>query len=372
MFDTAVRPLVLVWEVTRACDLACDHCRADADPARHPDELTTEEGRGLLADAARFGPGQPVVLSGGDPLKREDLVELVAHGADLGLRMGLTPSGTASVTRERLAALADAGLSRLALSLDGGSAATHDAFRGEDGSFAETVAAADAAADVGLDMQVNTTVCARTVDDLPSVADRVAELGATRWVLFFLVPVGRGRELEAVSPERADEVLRWAADLDRGFAVSTTEAPQLRRVQLELDGESPPTPTGRGGSDGDDDPPSSPARPNALAGDGFAFVNHVGDVTPSGFLPQPVGNVREDDLVELYRSNELFESLRDRSALTGKCGACEYRHACGGSRSRANATAGDPLASDPLCPYVPDGYDGPLPWDGSSSATSVE
>ncbi|MFB6125983.1 MAG: TIGR04053 family radical SAM/SPASM domain-containing protein [Halolamina sp.] len=361
MFDTDERPLALVWEVTRACELACDHCRAEATPSRHPDELTTAEGKALLDDVARFGDGQPVVLSGGDPLKRDDLVELVDHGDDLGLRVGLTPSGTASITRERLSRLADAGLARFALSLDGPTAEAHDAFRGESGSFAETVAAAADAAAVGLDLQVNTTVCGRTVEELPELAETVADVGATRWVLFFLVPVGRGRRLDGLSPGRADEVLSWADDLDRDFAVSTTEAPQFRRVKLARAGREPPTPDGEGDANG---PGRRPVRPNVLAGDGFMFINHVGDVTPSGFLPKRVGNVREDDPVALYREADLFRSLRDREALSGKCGACEYRWVCGGSRSRAFAATGDPLGSDPLCPYVPEGYDGPLPWEG--------
>ncbi|MEM4782495.1 MAG: radical SAM protein, partial [Halalkalicoccus sp.] len=200
--DTAERPLVLIWEVTQACALACDHCRADAHPERHPEELTTAEGKALLEDARGFGEGQLVVLSGGDPLTRDDLLELIEYGDALGLRMTITPSGTRSLTEERIDELADAGIRRMALSLDGASAASHDAFRGEE-SFAETVAAADAARDRGLPLQVNTTVCAATVEELPGIRDLVADLGAVLWSVFFLVPVGRGRLLDPVDPERA-------------------------------------------------------------------------------------------------------------------------------------------------------------------------
>ncbi|MFC5134508.1 MULTISPECIES: radical SAM protein [Haloferacaceae] len=347
--DTDRRPLVLVWEVTQACELACRHCRADARPARDPDELTTEEGKRLLREAADFGDGQLVVLSGGDPLAREDLLELVEYGTDLGNRMTVTPSGTRSLTPDRVRELADAGVRRMALSLDGATVGSHDAFRGE-ASFADTVAAAEAARDAGLPLQINTTVCAETVDELPAIRDRVRELGAVLWSVFFLVPVGRGRVLDPVSPERAEAVMEWLHGVDEAeqFGVKTTEAPFYRRVGIR------------------NDRADAARRGGITAGRGFAFVSHVGEVYPSGFLPESAGNVRERSVVDVYRNADLFADLRDPGKLTGKCGACEFKHVCGGSRSRAYAHAGDPLASDPLCPYVPEGYDGPLPGDGGS------
>ena len=351
--DTDERPFVLIWETTRACELACNHCRANANPERCPDELGTSEAKRLLDDAARFGDGQIVVLSGGDPMKREDLVELVEYGTERGLRMTLTPSGTAALTEENIAALADAGLRRMALSIDAPRDA-HDRFRGEVGSYERTERAAAAAREVGIPIQINTTVCASTVETLPEVRDIVAELGAVLWSVFFLVPVGRGELLEGLSPERAESVLEWLHDTSESvpFGIKTTEAPSYRRVALQRQGSATDAPsTDRIGRRG-----------GIIAGDGFAFVSHTGELYPSGFLPKPAGTVTENDLVSLYRNAELFESLRDRSRLDGKCGACEYRHVCGGSRSRAFATAGDPLASDPLCAYVPDGYDGSLPW----------
>ncbi|ADE02283.1 TIGR04053 family radical SAM/SPASM domain-containing protein [Haloferax volcanii] len=356
--DTSRRPFVLIWEVTQACDLACDHCRADATPARHPDELTTAEGKRLLDQAREFGPGQLVVLSGGDPLARSDLVDLVEYGTDMGLRMTLTPSGTSSLTSETVAALLDAGVKRMALSLDGATAASHDAFRGEDGSFDQTVAAARAAREAGLPLQINTTVCAQTVDELPALCDLVADLGAVLWSVFFLVPVGRGRVLDPISPERAERVMEWLTEVseDAPFGVKTTEAPHYRRVAIQRR------------RDASDAPPTDGIgrRLGITAGDGFAFVSHTGDLFPSGFLPATAGNVRDGGLVERYRESDLFRSLRDRDALGGKCGACEFRHVCGGSRSRAYAHTGDPLASDPLCGYVPADYDGPIP--GTRSA----
>jgi len=361
--DTGERPVVLIWEVTQACDLACKHCRAEARPERHPDELTTAEGKRLLDEARRFGEGQLVVLSGGDPLYRDDTLDLVEYGVERGLEMTLTPSGTESLTDERVRALADAGLRRLAVSLDGGSAEAHDAFRKEAGSFASTLAAARAARDAGLPLQVNTTVCAETVDELPAIRDLVADLGAALWSVFFLVPVGRGRVLDPVTPDRAERVMGWLADVAREapFGVKTTEAPHYRRVALQRREERNAT----GGSVGS--PPEGVGRRTGVtAGDGFAFVSHVGDVYPSGFLPETAGNVRKRSVVDIYRESSLFERLRDPDALGGKCGACEYRRLCGGSRSRAYAHTGDPLASDPLCAYVPDGYEG----DGPGRARS--
>jgi radical SAM protein with 4Fe4S-binding SPASM domain len=393
MFDTSERPVVLIWEVTQACELACDHCRADAGRGRHPDELTTAEGRALLDEAAtEFGEGQVVVLSGGDPLKRPDLPELVDYGTDRGLRMSLTPSGTQSLTPDRVRDLADAGLSRMALSFDGGRPETHDGFRGESGSYADTVRAAEAAREAGISLQINTTVCAETVDDLPAIRDLVADLGAIRWSVFFLVPVGRGATLDPVPPMQADAVMEWLARVedDASFAVKTTEAPQYRRVKQQVeppagavggddrDGSGRPTgpPPGVGGDGSRGSPPGvgesgaktgdtggpppgvATGRPSVLAGDGFAFVSHVGEVYPSGFLPKSAGNVRESSVAERYRESDLFTALRDREKLRGKCGACEFRAVCGGSRSRAYAATGDPLAADPLCPYEPDGWTG--------------
>lgn len=358
--DTDERPFVLIWELTQACELACKHCRAEAEPDRHPEELTTEEGKELLDDAAAFGDGQLVVLSGGDPLARDDVTELVAYGTDQGLRMTMTPSGTNSLTPERIEALADAGLRRMAVSLDGATAESHDEFRQETDSFEQTVAAARAAQEAGLPLQINTTVCQDTVAELSALRDLVADLGAVLWSVFFLVPIGRGAVLDPISPERAEGVMEWLCEIqaDVPFGIKTTEAPHYRRVALQQQADSEdPGPTGDGGG-----PPDGIGRRTGItAGDGFAFVSHLGDVYPSGFLPESAGNVREECLVELYRNSELFQRLRDSNALQGKCGGCPYRNVCGGSRSRAYAHTGDPLESDPLCAFVPEGYDGPLP-----------
>jgi len=390
--DTDDRPFVLIWEVTRACELACEHCRAEATPERHPDELDTEAGKALLDQARAFGEGQLVVLSGGDPAARPDLLELVEYGTDVGLSMTVTPSGTESLTREVIEGLADAGVRRIALSIDGGSAEAHDGFRGEAGSYAATLRAAQQASEAGVPLQVNTTVCARTVDELPAIRELVADLDAALWSVFFLVPVGRGTVLEPVSPGRAEALMEWLHEVsgEESFGVKTTEAPHYRRVAIQRRRAAAPEGAASGapgsGGPGDEAPgdgspsggrssgrsgPGGPSRRTGIvAGDGFAFVSHTGEVFPSGFLPKSAGTVPQESLVDVYRNSDLFERLRDRDELRGKCGACEFRHVCGGSRSRAFAATGDPLGSDPLCAYVPEGYDGPLPWEESAGSAA--
>ena len=351
--DTDERPFVLIWELTQACELACKHCRAEAEPQRHPEELTTAEGRRLLNQAREFGEGQLLVLSGGDPLAREDAVDLVEYGTDIGLRVTMTPSGTGSLTADRIAALGEAGLRRMAVSLDGASTQSHDEFRQEEGSFEETIAAARAVREAGIPLQINTTVCAETVSELPAIRDLVADLGAVLWSVFFLVPVGRGAVLDPIDPDRAESVMEWLCELQEAvpFGIKTTEAPHYRRVALEQE------------TDSDGGPPGDVIgrQTGITAGDGFAFVSHLGDVYPSGFLPESAGNVRAQSVVDIYRNAPLFEQLREKDALEGKCGACPYRNVCGGSRSRAYAETGNPMASDPLCSFVPEGYEGPLP-----------
>jgi len=227
----------------------------------------------------------------------------------------------------------------MALSVDGATAERHDAFRGEEGTFEIAMQAAERAREVGLSIQLNTTVTAETVADLPAIADLAEELGAAMWEVFFLVPVGRGDELAQLSPERAREVMEWLYRRGREapYRLITVEAPFYRRVAhgVQLaEGESP-----RGvGSTG--------------AGNGFVFVSHTGEIYPSGFLPLSAGNVREESLVERYRESEIFRRLRDRSSFEGPCGECSFLESCGGSRSRAFAATGNPVGSDPLCPWV--------------------
>ena len=354
-FPFAEKPFIAIWETTRACALACVHCRAEAMPRPDPRELTTAEGKRLLERIAAFGAPPPlVVLTGGDPLRRADIAELVAHGTGLGLSVSLTPSGTAAATEERLRALKEAGLSRLAVSLDAASPAAHDAFRRVCGSHRNTMRIIERAWTLGLPLQINTTVCRETVGELPALVDQVVAFGAALWALFFLIPVGRAQAEQGLGADEIEDVLRWAADLQPRlpFHIKTTEAPQYCRVSDHMRGprNSPRTPPAadlRGGV-------GPPRAPRAVTdGNGFVFVDHIGNICPSGFLPAPAGNVRSADLVAVYRAHPLFLALRDAGRLGGRCGRCEWRDRCGGSRARAYAVAGDPLAEDPGCAYEP-------------------
>jgi radical SAM protein len=342
-------PFLVIWEVTRACALACVHCRADAMARRHPGELRLDEARQLIDAVRAFGDPPPLfVLTGGDPMRRPDLADIVAYAASVGLTVALTPSGTAAVTRARLQELRDAGLSRVAVSLDGPTAETHDAFRGVRGSYRWTMGIIEAAADLGLPLQINSTIGRLTLPHLPRMAARVSELPIVLWAVFFLIQTGRGAALEQVDADECEAALRYLAALSARvpFGIKTTEAPQYHRV-LAQGGHRPP---GR---------VPGPGRPHVRAprsvndGNGFVFVDHLGRICPSGFLPLVRGMVRTDSLVDVYRDDELFRQLRDPDALTGKCRECEFRAICGGSRARAYAATGSPLASDPLCPYLP-------------------
>ncbi len=338
-------PLVVTWEATRACSLACEHCRADAIEKRAPDELGTAAVRDLIDGVARFEPSPVFVVSGGDPLKRPDLFELLEYATDR-VTTAVTPAPTPALDRQTVERFADAGVHRMAVSIDRADRSTHDEFRGETGSFEAANRAATYAEEAGVPIQVNTTVTAETVDDLPAIADRVERIGAVAWEVFFLVPVGRGAKLEGLDPVRAGEVAAWLYERAGGapFRLVTVEAPFYRRIAHERA----------------DDPGYVGS---VRAGKGFVFVSHRGEVYPSGFLPRSAGSVRETSLPELYREAPLMRALRDADSLTGACGGCPYRQMCGGSRSRAYVVTGDPLASDPLCPFAT-GNGETVPTDG--------
>lgn len=352
LFDRA--PFILFWETTQACDLVCEHCRACAQPARSPDELSTTEGKALLDDAKAMGCPL-VVLTGGDPAKRPDLVELVRHGSDIGLRMALTPSATPLVTEELVTDLKEAGLSRLAISLDGATAEAHDRFRGFEGSFRRTFEILEQARRVGLTTQVNTTITSYNEHELETIAGHLEALDITLWAVFFVVPTGRASAAELIDPEVVEEVMHRLADIGErsSFDIKTTAAPHYRRILLERKVK-------RAAVKGIDDGIGRAPR-GVNDGQGIAFVSRSGDIFPSGFLPIPCGNVRREGLVATYREHPLFTQLRDPDELEGKCGACPFRHVCGGSRARALAVYGRVTAEDPACSYHPNGYDGEPP-----------
>ncbi len=357
-FDRA--PFLVIWEVTRACALACVHCRADAIHRRDSRELTTEEAFRLIDQVRAFGAKPPLfVLTGGDPMRRPDLADLVRYAAGTGLTVALTPSGTAAATPARLAALKDAGLSRVAVSLDGPDPATHDAFRRVRGSYAWTMRIIDAAIDLELPLQINTTISRLTLPSLEAMAARVAQLPLTLWALFFLIQTGRGANLEQVGPEECERVLSYLYDLSltSPFGIKTTEAPHYQRIvwqreQARLQAGLPTQAVERRRQ--------LRAPRSVNDGNGFVFIDHLGNICPSGFLPVRRGNVRTTDLADVYRADEVFGRLRNANALLGKCGRCRFRELCGGSRSRAFAATGAMMASDPLCAYEPGPNSEPL------------
>ena len=348
-------PFLAIWEVTQACDLACVHCRASAQPERHPMELSTEEGKQLIDQIAALRV--PVfVLTGGDPIKRPDLFDLIAHARQVNVRVSLTPSATPLLTREVVFRLKDAGLARLAVSMDGAAAATHDAFRGMSGSFARTLDAVRWANEAGLPVQINTTFSRRNIGELDAIVALMEQLKITLWSVFFLVPTGRGKLADLLSAEEFEQVFARLYDLSRtaSFDIKTTEAQHYRRFLLQQRAArgsvvALPAPNKL--------PDTIGRAPRGLNdGKGFVFISHTGEVFPSGFLPLSAGNIRRQPLAEIYRESPLFVELRNPESLEGKCGACEFKHICGGSRARAYALTGNPFAEESCCAYIPRGY----------------
>nr|CAG38718.1 putative coenzyme PQQ synthesis protein [Streptomyces lividus] len=372
--DVAAKPFIVIWESTRACPLACLHCRATATTGRDPRELDTRAAKGLIDQIAAFGRPAPLfVITGGDPFQRPDLLELIVYGTLTGVRVAVSPSGTLTLTAPNLRAVHEAGAAGLSLSLDGSTAALHDGFRGVPGVYRWTLDAWDTARTLGMKVQINTTVSRHNLHDLPEIAALVREHGAMLWSAFFLVPTGRGRELAALGPAETEDVLNFVHDVGLSVPAKTTEAHHFRRVALEravlaAKGVDHVETLGLGplyhrlreraeelglyaGERRARRPPL-----DVNAGRGFVFVSHTGSVHPSGFLPLGAGNVRDRSLAAIYRESELFTGLRDAERLGGRCGRCEFRRVCGGSRSRAHAVTGDPYAEEPWCGYVPGSF----------------
>lgn len=355
--DYAEKPFLVIWEVTQACDLACKHCRASAQPLRNPGELSTEEGKQLIDQIAAMDV--PIfVLTGGDPIKRPDIYELIRHANSRGVHAALTPSATPLLTREVIGKLKEAGLARLAISLDGPTAEVHDRVRGLEGSYARTVEAIGWANEAGLDIQVHTTVSRHNADHLDRLAAMLHDLKIVMWSVFFLVPLGRGKQEDLLTGEEFEQVFAKLYRLSKevSYPIKTTEAMHYRRYVLQqqvLERQQE-----RAGQ------PAAALHPKTAGwatrrvndGRGFVFISHTGNVYPSGFLPLCGGNVLQQELSAIYREAPVFRMLRDLSQLEGKCGACEFKEICGGSRARAYATSGNLMAEEPCCIYQPKNY----------------
>jgi AdoMet-dependent heme synthase len=361
MIDFNISPFVVIWENTRACDLACVHCRAAAQSRRSQFELTTEEGFRLIDEIAAMRP-KVFVITGGDPLKREDTFDLIRHAKDAGLEPSLTPSATPLLTEEAVTKMKEHGLARMAVSLDASNATLHDNFRRVPGSFDVTLRAIRAAKREGIPVQVNTTVTRRTIEDLPRMVPILEELGIVMWSVFFVVPTGRAKNVDLVTAEETEKFFEFLYGTSKRvpFQIRTTEAMHYRRYMMQQMSATSIDPS-TGMIDASTKFQPLGVMPGAITraprgvneAKGFVFISHIGDVFPSGFLPLRAGNVKKEPLREIYRSSELFVSLRDPNNLKGKCGRCEFRDLCGGSRARAWAMTGDVFAADPLCAYEP-------------------
>lgn len=357
------KPYIAIWETTQACDLACVHCRACAQPLRSKFELSTAEAEALIDQIAEMKV--PVfVLTGGDPLKRPDIYDLVQYANAKGVHTSMTPSATPLLTRAAIAKLKEHGLARLAVSLDGSTAKIHDKFRGVSGSYECTLKAIRWAREIGLPVQINTTIARRNLADFDDMVALLETMDITLWSVFFLVPTGRGQTADLVTAEEFEMIFEklYRATERVTFDIKTTEAQHYRRFLLQRRAEE----KRNGKESARTQVPAAQAFPAALGGDGiaraprglndgkgFVFISHTGEVFPSGFLPLPAGNIRRESLAKIYRESPLFRALRDSSKLQGKCGACEFRDICGGSRARAYALTGNVMAEEPCCVYQP-------------------
>lgn len=377
-YDYHKRPFLVIWEVTQACDLQCRHCRAESQTGHDPAALTFEQGCAFLDQVVAVGEPQPMfIFTGGDPFKHPRLFDLLAYANQIGLRTAVSPSATPLLTRANLLRCKENGVRSISLSLDGSNADLHDDFRQVAGSFDITLAGWKAAHDLGLKVQINTTVTRYNLFDLPQIFSLVSDLGAMTWSVFFLVPTGRGKTEDEVSPADYEAVLNFLYDASKYISAKTTEGHHYKRVviqraSLERRNLPPETAMQLNGTytrlrehlaEIVAQKQMAPAGENIRrkpmninAGDGFVFVSLKGDVFPSGYLPLKAGNVREQPLGEIYQHSPLFVQLRDKDQLRGRCGQCEFKPVCGGSRSRAYAMSGDVMAEEPFCTYQPGSF----------------
>ncbi|NJN68726.1 MAG: TIGR04053 family radical SAM/SPASM domain-containing protein [Chloroflexaceae bacterium] len=378
VYDLNERPFIVVWETTQACDLACRHCRMGVNDAHDPQILSFEEGCRLMDQVLEFGKPRPIfIMTGGDPFKREDLFDLIRYGAERGILVAVSPSGTPLLNAENIRRIKEAGARAMSLSIDGSNAAIHDDFRRVPGVFERTVEGWKIAREVGIKVQINTTVTRYNLFDLPHIFRLAYQIGAMTWSLFFLVPTGRALSEDEISPEDYEAVMNFLYDASKFISAKTVEGHHYKRIvvqraALEIKG-LPPEPymhlneTYHRLRDHLDQmvreenlpPPLERIRRAPMhinSGNGFVFVSQRGDVYPCGYLPIQVGNVRQQSLSDIYRDSPVMRSLRDRSQLTGRCGVCEFYSLCSGSRSRAYAMTGDVLSEEQFCIYQPGSF----------------
>lgn len=341
---------MIAWEVTRACNLDCVHCRAAAINEPPPGEWTTEEAKNFLDQVKSFA-NPVIILTGGDPMMRPDIWEIAEHGKRIGLRMVMSPNGTL-ITRENAKIMKEVGIMRVSISLDGSSPEIHDSFRRVNGAFEGALRGIEYLKEAGIGFQINTTVTKHNVDDLENMLKLVQRIGAEAWHVFLLVPTGRAENMkeEEIAPEQYEETLNWLYEVQRDakIYVKPTCAPHYYRIYRQRAKE--------------DGLPVQPKMQNqglqamtrgCLGGITFMFVSHMGEAYPCGYLEELAGNVREDGPEKVWKESPVFNRLRDYSLLLGRCGSCEYVRVCGGCRARAKAIYGDYMAEEPYCVYEP-------------------
>jgi len=345
---TGSGPRLIAWEVTRTCNLACIHCRAAAQDRAYEGELSTREAFAFLDNVATFA--QPIIiLTGGEPLLRPDIFEIAAYGKAKGFRMTMAPNGTL-ITPEKAHRMVEAGIERISISLDGATAASHDAFRQVPGAFDGALRGIACARGAGLEFQINTSITQQNLAELPAIQKLAVELGAVAHHIFLLVPTGRGKDLaeQAISAQQYEKTLHWFYEQKDQvpLQLKATCAPHYYRIlrqRAHADGKKVDMQTF--GLDA--------VTRGCLGGIGFSFVSHVGQVQPCGYLELNCGNIREKPFREIWEDSEIFRNLRDPSLYQGKCGRCEFVKVCGGCRARAYESTGDYLAPEPLCLYQP-------------------
>jgi AdoMet-dependent heme synthase len=340
----SVAPRVIAWESTRACNYACRHCRAQAQKQADPNQLTTQEALNLMDQIAEFC--KPIlIISGGDPLQRKDIFEVAAYATNLGIKVVMSPSGS-DITPKVIDRMKASGVKMISVSLDGSNAEIHDSFRQVKGAFDLAMQNITYAKAGDLPFRVNTTVTKHNLEDLPSMLQLAVGLGATEWDVFMLVPTGRGKVEMEIAPSQYEATLQtvYEMNLSSPIPIKVTCAPQYTRIiaQHQKEGTASHTSSGH-----------PTVGRGCMAGNGFCFVSHVGDVFGCGFLPLAAGNIRKQSLREIYQESALFVELRNHSLLNGKCGVCEYRATCGGCRARALAVNKSHLSEEPYCLYKP-------------------
>ena len=346
--DGAPAPRVVAWESTQACNLVCRHCRASAQREPSPDELTTAAVKTLIDQIAAMSHAI-FVISGGEPLMREDIFEIASYATERGLRTAISPNGTL-ITPETVSRMHDSGIKRVSVSIDGSCPERHDEIRGVAGAYEGALRGVGHCREGELPFQINTTVMRQNVDDLEGIRDLTVSLGAAAWHVFMLVPTGRGQIDDELTPEGYERILNWIYDaaLESPIPIRVTCGPQFMRLVLTRNAETETPPNLVGRERGLDR-----MSRGCLAGQGYCFVSHRGEVFPCGYLPVLAGNVREASFEKIYRESPVFQRLRDLSQLEGKCAACAFLHRCGGCRARAYSLSGDYMAEEPYCTHQP-------------------